>query len=189
MQRTKLIALISWGLIAGSSFLYYITHPTIFEPQNFAELLKNQTNNILIIYTLLCFLRAFTLIPNTFLVMVGTILFPTQFLLVFLISFTEILFSATLIYHFSDFLGLDELFEKKYLKRIQWLKTQIQERGMWIIIGWCAFPFVPTDIIFYTAGTLKMNFLKFITATAIITAPLVILYMFLGEQLGKLFGV
>ena len=179
MQRTKLIALISWGIIAGSCFTYYITHPTVFEPQNFANFLQNQSGNILVIFALLSILRAFTLIPNTFLVMVGAILFPTQLLLVFLISLTGILVSSIMIYYFSDFLGMDEVFEKKYPTQIKWLKEQIEKRGVWIIIGWCAFPFVPTDVIFYVAGTLKMNFLKFILATAVITAPLVVIYMFL----------
>ena len=100
-------------------------------------------------------------------------------------SLGGIVVSALLIYFFFEFLGLGELFERTHATRVRWLKEQMNRKGFWLVVGWSAFPFVPTDVICYVAGTLRMHVRTFAAGVALGELPLVAFYVWAG---GILFG-
>ena len=98
-----------------------------------------------------------------------------------------IVFSATIIYFFSHFMGFDTLFEKKFSKQIIQIREKInQPKGMLFVILWSFFPLVPTDVMCYVAGTVKMNFGKFILAVFIGELPIVAAYVLAGRGIFEL---
>ena len=56
-------------------------------------------------------------------------------------------------------------------------------RGFWIVVGWSLFPFVPTDIVCYVAGTLRMQLGKFMLGVTIGEIPIVAFYVAGGTWL------
>lgn len=91
--------------------------------------------------------------------------------------------SAALIYFFFEFLGLAELFEHKHGRRVRWLEEQMRQKGFWVVVAWSAFPFVPTDLICYVAGTLRMKVWIFLCGVALGELPVVTFYVLLGDLL------
>lgn len=119
----------------------------------------------LIIYGMLFFFRGILLVPSTPLILVGMILFPDAPDTVFLISMIGILLSAYIIYQFSDILGLDEYFAKN-VKNAS-IKKAIEKYGFYAVTFWSFFLVLPTDLICYIAGAVRMNIYKFLTAVAL----------------------
>ncbi|MCY2970216.1 MAG: VTT domain-containing protein [Planctomycetota bacterium] len=117
---------------------------------------------------MISFLRGFTLIPSTPFVIAGVLLFPENKIIVLLISLGGILFSATLLYYLSEFLGFDSYFEKIAPERVIQITTKIDSPwGFLFVVLWAFFPLAPTDLVCYIAGTARMNFLRFILAVAL----------------------
>ena len=61
----------------------------------------------------------------------------------------------------------------------------MNQKGFWLVVGWSAFPFVPTDVICYVAGTLRMQLGKFAAGVALGEVPIVGFYVWAG---GLVFG-
>lgn len=114
---------------------------------------------------MLFFFRGILLVPSTPLILVGMILFPDAPDTVFLISMIGILLSAYIIYQFSDILGLDEYFAKN-VKNAS-IKKAIEKYGFYAVTFWSFFLVLPTDLICYIAGAVRMNIYKFLTAVAL----------------------
>jgi uncharacterized membrane protein YdjX (TVP38/TMEM64 family) len=177
-----------WLIAILIGLVYYFMNPNDFTPQSIKAFMENQGSNLLIFYTLVSFFRGLFLIPSTPLVIAGAIIFPEQLWLVFIISMAGILFSASLIYFASDFLDFDKLFDKIKSKKVQTLRQKINNYGFWVVLVWSFFPLVPTDLICYIAGTIKMSYYKFILALFIGESILVAIYLFLGDKIeGVLF--
>jgi uncharacterized membrane protein YdjX (TVP38/TMEM64 family) len=177
-----------WLIAILIGLVYYFMNPDDFTPQSIKAFMEDQGSNLLIIYTLVSFFRGLFLIPSTPLVIAGAIIFPNDLWLVFAISMAGILFSASLIYFASDFLDFDKLFDKIKSKKVQTLRKKINDYGFWVVLVWSFFPLVPTDLICYIAGTIKMSYYKFILALFIGESVLVGIYLFLGDKIeGVLF--
>ena len=121
--------------------------------------------------------------PSTVLIVVGTLLFPAPSVLVFVVSLLGVAVSSALIYYFFDILGLAAIFERRHPSQIRWLEDQLRQRGLWIVVGWSVFPFVPTDAICYVAGTVRMPIGKFLTGVAIGEIPIIAFYVAGGTWL------
>ena len=106
-------------------------------------------------------------------------MFPTNQWLVFWISLAGVLIGSSVVYFFSDRLGFAELIEKKHARGLQRVRERMERHGVLIVIAWSFFPFVPTDLVCYLAGVIRMNFLRFIVAVAIGEAVLIAVYVFL----------
>ena len=133
------------------------------------------------IFLLFGCIRGLTLIPSTYLIVVGLLIFPAWPL--FAVVLTGIMISSVSVYYFSEFLRLDEFFERKYQKRMLQSKSIIQKHELPIIIGWSFFPFLPTDLICYVSGTLNINFKKFIFGIFIGEGITCGIYIFGGHYL------
>jgi uncharacterized membrane protein YdjX (TVP38/TMEM64 family) len=156
-------------IVIWVSFLIFcvgtvLIYPKEFTPQNIAAFLTRFKTSILVIYLILSILRGLTLVPSTPLVIAGTILFPTEPFWVLAISIVGIIFSSTMIYYFSDYLGFGDYLENKQPHKIGKIKEHLKQTGFLFVFLWSLFPFLPTDAVCYVAGTLKMKFTKFIAA-------------------------
>jgi uncharacterized membrane protein YdjX (TVP38/TMEM64 family) len=133
------------------------------------------------LFLILGSLRGFTLIPVTYLILLGILFF--QPLPLFILTLGGILISSVSIYYFSEFLHLDSFFEKKYSKQILQIKSALQKNELPIIIGWSAFPLLPTDLICYVVGTLRINLKKLMLGVLIGEGITSGVYIFFGHQL------
>ena len=185
MPRIRRIALAFWVLLAAGLSLFYVRNPSLLEPEGLVDLLRRSGQPILLAYVVLNVIRAFTLIPSTVLILVGIFLFPDRPGFVMISSMVGIVASSALVYCFFDFLGLGELFEGRNAARVRWLEEQMHKRGFWVVVLWSAFPFVPTDVICYVAGTLRMKIWMFLFGVALGELPIVVGYVIAG---GVLFG-
>lgn len=177
MPRSRLIALVLWtGLVIVLSALYAL-RPELLEPERVVRTLRASGQSVLFGYVVLSVLRPFTLIPSTVLIIVGTLLFPDRQWFVAVSSLAAVVASAVLIYYFFEFLGLGDLFERKHAKHVRWLEDQMNRKGFFLVVGWSMFPFVPTDVICYVAGTLKMHVGKFAAGVALGELPIVAFYV------------
>ena len=105
-------------------------------------------------------MRAFTLVPATFPLLVAMPFFDPWVLLALTIPCIAI--SSAICYCSPKRLHMDEIVERKYPKQIRKLKELLQSYQLPIIIGWSFFLFLPTDVLCYVCGSLKINFKKFL---------------------------
>lgn len=126
-------------------------------------------------------LRGFTLIPSTYLILIGLLFFPP--LPLFLVTMTGIIISSLSVYYFADFLNLDEFFERHHRERVVQVKSALEKNELPIIIFWAVSPFLPTDVICYVCGTLEVDVKKFILGICIGESIIVGIYVFFGTHL------
>lgn len=176
---TRAVVLTLWGCaIAGGLYL------AIFQ----RTLLQGEIRSVAAIsvvgagavYLLLGCLRGFTLVPATVLVVAGIPFFPPS--LLFLLTLAGILVSASSIYWFSDALRIGERVGRKHEVQVERLKRALERYELPVIIGWAFFPLVPTDVIGYVCGSLRINFAKYLVGIAIGEGVICGLYIFLGAQ-------
>lgn len=173
------IKIILWMLFTFSALLFYFINRESFTPENLYKLFGQYNDLAFIVYVAASFLRGFTLIPSTPFVIAGTLLFPKSLFLVLLVSMCGIVFSGTLIFYLADYLGFSRIFNNKYPDEIAGVNQKLQSPfGMFFIFAWAFFPFVPTDLICYVAGTAKINYLKFLIALVSGEIIIVSIYIF-----------
>ena len=183
MPRIRLIALVVWGASVLALSGLYALRPDLLEPERVAGVLRGSGQPVLLGYVVLNVVRAFTLVPSTVLIIAGTLLFPDRPWFVMSSSLGGVVVSAVLIYYFFDYLGLGALFERRHAARVRWLEKQMARRGFWLVTGWSAFPFVPTDVICYVAGTLRMPVARFAAGVALGELPIVAFYVWATRTL------
>lgn len=162
-QFVKKTIIVLWLVFILSCLVAYAYNPTWFSPKSIADFLSNYQGQVLFLYLIVSIIRGFSLLPSTPFVIAGTLLFPHEPWIVFSVSTLGVTLSSTLIYFFSDYLGFTDFFEKRFPKKIKKIKTILEKPyGVFFIFFWSVFPFVPTDLISYVAGSMKLNFWKFI---------------------------
>ena len=183
MTSNRRIALGLWLALTVGLGVVYVVNPALIDPATLVRALRQAGPLVLVGYALLSVLRPLTLVPSTVLIVVGTLLFPDRYWLVFAVSLAGVVTSSTLVYFFFDYLGLAELFERRHAARVRWLEAQVRAKGFWIVAGWSVFPFVPTDVICYVAGTLRMHLGKFMLGVTLGEIPIVAFYVAGGTWL------
>lgn len=166
-------------IVAGALYLYFFQRDLV-EAQ-LTNALSTSTFIGATVYILLGSLRAFTLVPATFLVVIAMPFFPAW--LLFLITLPIIGISSGIIYGFAEILHMDEDFERKYPTQIRTLKELLQRHQLPIIIGWSFFLLIPTDLLCYVCGTLRINFTKFIIGVLIGEGAVYGIYIYFGDRL------
>jgi uncharacterized membrane protein YdjX (TVP38/TMEM64 family) len=132
------------------------------------------------VYLLLGCVRGFTLVPATVLVVVAIPFFAPITLL--LLTLAGILVSAANIYWFSRALHIDDVLVPRHARHVVRLQTALARYELPVIVGWSFFPLVPTDVIGYVCGTLRVNFAKYLVGIAIGEGTICALYIFLGAH-------
>jgi uncharacterized membrane protein YdjX (TVP38/TMEM64 family) len=169
-----------WAVLVGSALYLYFFKRAFVE----AELQGALSTSMIvasILYLVLGALRAFTLVPATFLLFIAMPFFPPFLLL--MLTLPGIGISSSICYYFAEVLHMDELFERKYPKQIQTLKRVLQRHPMSITIGWSFMLFLPTDLICYVCGTLRVHYAKFIIGVLIGEGTVYAIYIYLGDWL------
>jgi uncharacterized membrane protein YdjX (TVP38/TMEM64 family) len=176
-----------WISIIAAGLISYLVWPQAFTPQNIAALVNEFQNEALLIFLFVSVVRGFTLLPSTPLVLAGTLIFPASPWLVLVVSLVGIVISSSMIYWFSDLLGFDEYFESKKPQHVQKIRTKLEHPlGLGFVSLWAFFPLVPTDVVCYVAGTIRMRYAKFILAVFAGELILCSCYVFGGGHLFSL---
>ena len=179
----KRILFVIWIAAIVSLLGYSIYNPSFLDHERMKDVLSSYSSQIMLIYIFICLIRGAFLLPSTPFVILGALLFSDQLWLVFFISQLGIFASAIILYFFSGFFGFDTYFEKKYPEKIKKIQSKVNSpQAFGFIVAWSAFPLVPTDLMCYIAGTVRMNFTRMITAMIIGEIPLVYLYVFYTQK-------
>lgn len=189
MTRLRIFFLVIWLAATLSALSFYLLYPECFTAAAIRAFLQGSQGWMLLLYLAVSLGRGILLLPSTPFVLAGAMLFPDLRWTVFLISMAGVLGGATYIYYFTEFLGLDDLFQRKFARRFEQARNGMDRYGIWIVILWSFFPVVPTDLISYTAGVTRMPFWKFALGLLIGEVPLVALYVFTGMALGDWLGM
>ncbi len=134
-----------------------------------------------VIYIVLGAVRGFALIPVTNLVVLAIPIFPPMPL--FVLTLVGILISSASIYAFAGSLRLAEYFERKHAEKTARVRAALQRSPTTIVTAWSFLPVVPTDLICYVCGVMKISFARFITGVLIGEGAICAIYIFAGSSL------
>lgn len=141
----------------------------------------------LVAFSIVAIGRGALLIPSTPVILAGGVLFPNARLFIFLVSMAGIVASATLLYRFPGFAGYDSRLATRYPEQLEWLQLHLRKpRAQWFVALWAFFPAVPTDLICYAAGLVRMPFRRMMFGIIIGEVPLVTAYVLLGSRAAEL---
>lgn len=121
------------------------------------------------------------MLPPTLLIFAGVIMYPNNLEILLLVSILGATVSGAVTYYFSDKLDL-KVWLKKHKATYDKIKKGLQSKyGQLVVVSWVLFPLVPTDIVGYASGAIKMNFVKYISAYFVGKSMLCIIYIYGGE--------
>jgi uncharacterized membrane protein YdjX (TVP38/TMEM64 family) len=170
--------LAAWlSVVAGALYLYFFERA--FIERELADAMSVGGLIAATIYVLLGAVRAFTLIPATLMIVVGLPFFRPWPL--FLMTLIGILITSALFYWFSEALQFNEEFERKHPKQIAKMRAALQKHQLPIILLWSFFPLLPTDLICYVCGALKINFTKTMVGVGVGEGAICAIYIFFGD--------
>ncbi|MBL7943989.1 MAG: TVP38/TMEM64 family protein [Flavobacteriales bacterium] len=183
MKLLRKLVLWLWLVLLAGALVWYISDPASFTAENIAGYLKKFQGGLVVSYLLMHVLRAFTLLPSTPLVIAGVLIFPDDPGLVLLMSISGIVLSSTLIYYFSDFLGFDEYLDSHHPRKMESIHRRLNHPlAILFVAAWAFFPAVPTDLVCYAAGSVRMPFRKFILGVFVGELALCSLYIYAGSD-------
>jgi uncharacterized membrane protein YdjX (TVP38/TMEM64 family) len=181
-SKTQLLTRVTWISFVAIFLLLYLLFPNAFTKESLANFISEYGVYSWAIYFLIHLLRGLVLLPSTPLVFAGIILFSSQPTLLLTITVLGIVGSSVIIYFFSEKLGLDKHFKES--KKLGVVKEKLlSKNGYLYIIGWSFFPFVPTDIICYLAGIIKINLTIFIVSLLLGELVLCSFYIYGGASI------
>jgi uncharacterized membrane protein YdjX (TVP38/TMEM64 family) len=184
----RVFAITIWAALIIAAVLSFFVWPELFTPVGIAAFLAKFQNEALLIYLAISVIRGFTLLPSTPIVIAGTLAFPTALWVVLAISIVGIIVSSSLIYWFSDLLGISDFFETKKPAAVARIRRRLEQpTGVAFVFLWAFFPLVPTDAVCYVAGSMRMSFPKFILAITVGELILCSFYIFSGGYIIEMF--
>ena len=188
MNNKQRIRLFIWLTIVLCFWVWVIYKNQQLGIEQIASFLKRFQRFIIIAYLIFCSLRAFTLIPNMTVLLVGTLVIsnPWALLVTSLIGFV---ISSSLIYFFGEDTGMDKILLAKYPDKVEKIKLSTDRYGAPIIFLWGFLPAIPADLISFILGIIKFNYWRFIlphTLSHIVTYSIII---FGSKSLWTLLGI
>lgn len=180
----RYVSIFIWFSIIVCAIVGYFAWPQIFTPESMAGLLNEFKSSALVIFAVFSIVRGLTLLPSTPLVLAGTIAFPGEPWLVLAVSMFGIIASSSMIYWFSNFLGISDFFETRKPAAVAKIRRKLDRpTGLAFVFLWAFFPLVPTDAVCYVAGSIRMSFPKFIVAIFAGELILCSCYIFSGSYI------
>ena len=159
-----------------------IVNPSFFSVHNLVNFIQRFETQLMVVYILISALRGLFLIPSTPFVLAGVILFPSSPIFVISVSLGGILLTTIMLYYFSDLLGFSEKLTKKFPHKMKTWEDRLRSKhAIWIVLLWSFFPLVPTDLICYLAGIVKMPLKYLLLGVGIGELILVACYVYLGS--------
>jgi uncharacterized membrane protein YdjX (TVP38/TMEM64 family) len=172
-----------WVIVVVAVGALFLLDPARFSQASIASAVLAWGPWAMAAYAVVTIARGALLIPSTPVILAGGLVFPDALPFVFVISMVGIVASATLLYRFPGFAGYDSRLAAKYPEQLGRLQEQLRKpRAMWFVAAWSFFPAVPTDLICYAAGLVRMPYRRMITGLVIGEVPLVAFYAFLGGK-------
>lgn len=180
----KRIVYALWIIAVLTVIITIIVNPSFFSVDNLVDFIKRFENQLMIVYVVISLLRGIFLIPSTPFVLAGIALFPDSPVFVITVSMIGILFTTVLLYYFSDLLGFSEKLQKKFPGKMEkWEQRLRSKHAVWIVTAWSFFPLVPTDLMCYVAGIVKMPIRYLLIGITIGEIVLVSCYVYMGVGL------
>lgn len=176
--RTVLIA--AWVAIIVVGIYVYLTRADLLRDE---VLVLSSASTMLAaaLYLLMGCIRGFTLIPVTYLIPFGLLFLSPTLQLV--LTLAGIVVSSASIYYFAERLRLAEYFEAHHGKQLNRIRGLLRRQELPIVIGWSFFPFVPTDVICYVCGALKIDIWKLLGGVLVGEGITCAIYIYLGREL------
>lgn len=179
-ERRRAILTAVW--LVGAAFAIGVF---VFRRDALETLLDDATGTSLAVggavYLLLGCLRSFTLIPATSLVLLGTVFLPPSIL--FPLTLAGILASSAAVYYFAEALHLDEVLTRRHGEQLGRVRALLERHGFPIVVGWSFFPLVPTDLICYLAGVIRMPIGAVLLGVGLGEGAICAIYIFAGDSL------
>lgn len=173
-----------WILLILVAITCFIFSPETFSAQQLASYIGEHHKTALLFYLVISLVRGLFLLPSTPFVLCGLLLFPQQPLLILIISMVGIMFTAFLLYSFAEKLGFRAYLLDRHPHKMEIWENRLQQPfAFWLVLVWSFFPFVPTDLICYVAGTVKMKKLYYFSGVFVGELILVAIYVFAGQSL------
>lgn len=176
-----------WAALVLAILGWYVVRPEDFTADSFQRVLAGWGPWAFPGFVAVSIVRGALLIPSTPVVLAGGAFFPEAIPAVLVVSMLGIVASATLLYRFPGFAGYDTVLAEKYPAKLASLREKLSKPGaMWFVAAWAFFPAVPTDLICYAAGLVRMPYRRMILGIIIGELPLVTAYILLGTKLSGL---
>lgn len=154
MTVFKKILLALWLIFLATVLSLFIFNRPFLEG-TLHTLLSTSTTTAYIVLFLLGIFRGFTLIPVTFLILVGLLFIPA--IPLYFIIMSGVLVSSASVYYFFEYLNLETLFTAKHKKLLDRGSALLNKYELPVITLWSMAPFLSTDVIVYLAGVLRVN--------------------------------
>ncbi len=187
VKKIRSLILKIWLFTVFAFGVYIFFHREFLHPQYLLEVFRSFGTWAIVIYIFVSMFRSIILLPSLPLVIVGTIYAPNMPNTVYFISMACIWFSGILVYHFSHLLGFDAMFSHHI--HDPKIKKSIDTYGAFVISFWSFFPLLPVDVACYLAGTVRLNFIKFIIALTIGEWTVVAIIVYGWSKMMKLFWI
>src|SRR5688572_5142988 len=172
-----------WALfLAAFGFLYYR-----YSAHWGAEFTAIAASSVWVaygVYVLLGAVRGFAFIPVTNLLVLAIPIFPPVPLLV--LTLVGIAISSASIYAFAGSLKLAEYFERKHAQHAERVRAALRSNPTAIVTAWSFLPVVPTDLICYVCGVMKISFSRFMLGVLVGEGAICAIYIFAGSSLLEL---
>lgn len=177
----------AWVALLLTILAFWVRNPAIFTEEHFALVLRHWGPWAMPGFIIIALLRGAVLLPSTPVVLAGGAFFPESLPLVLAVSMAGILLSATFLYRFPGFAGYDSMLAARYPVQLAKLQTRLaRPEAMWLVAAWSFMLVLPTDLICYAAGLVRMPFRRLLTGVIIGEFPLITAYVFLGAKLAGL---
>ena len=179
-MSTKLQQILKWTWICiiAICVTIYLIDSSIFSNDTIAAFISKFSGYAWTTYFLIHLFRGFVLLPSTPLVFAGVILFPDYLIWVLALSLLGIIGSSLLIYFFSDKLGFSSFFDSES-RKLRVVKEKLSGKNGYIyILLWSFIPIVPTDVICYVSGALRIKLPIFVTSLFLGELILCSIYIF-----------
>ena len=131
-------------------------------------------------YLVIGCVRGFTLVPATYLLLVGLLVLPP--IPLFLLTLAGIVISSAAVYSFAERMQLGRYFERHYAPQVARLRALVARHEFPIIVAWSFFPVAPTDVVCYVCGALRLDLTKCLLGVALGEGAICAIYVFLGAQ-------
>lgn len=173
-NRRKILFAIWMGFVILALSVYIFNAPLV--KSLITSLLTKPPIWAYAILLLLGSVRGFTLIPSTFLIIVGLLFIPAVPL--YFIILIGVIISSVSVYYFFEYLHIDTLVKDKYKALLEKGSKYLSKYELPVIVIWSMAPFLPTDVICYLAGTARVNVGKFVLGILIGEGIICAVYIF-----------
>ena len=178
LRRRRFIVLLWIALLSGALYLYF------FHAREFLSVATRFADAppawAYLGYLTLGCIRGFTLVPATYLVVAGLLIFPPWPL--FALTLAGILVSSTAVYRFAEAMQFDSFFRRRYPAQLSRLTTLLRRRELPIVVAWSFLPIAPTDLVCYVCGALKVDLRKCLLGVALGEGAICAIYIFAGGR-------